>query len=392
MKLKRLVLIIGGLVLLAVILCVGGSVVSRIAGEALVTPTPEEEGTPAEITVRARGEVVPAVWAELSFGTAGSVAEWFVKEGDFVEAGTPLGRLDTTELERAVAQAEFNLREAQLSLEQMQQAADEYEILQAQHAIDQAAAALEVAQLNLSTVLSSTLLNEAMEDAQKAFDDKRLRYEDTLADYESGEIQDYWFVDEARKAYDEALRGLVRLQQQADANLGSARNEIDQARRDCQEAQEHLEQLLGGADPLELETAQLRVEAAQLSLEDALGKLEQATLIAPSDGTVVTLHLQPHDQAGAGVLAVTLADLSSLRIETTDLDEWGAAQVKVGSEAEIVFNAFEDKSLTGRVVEIGLRGETLPAGDVVYRVIIELDEPDAELRWGMTVRITIPIE
>jgi hypothetical protein len=93
-----------------------------------------------------------------------------------------------------------------------------------------------------------------------------------------------------------------------------------------------------------------------------------------------------------GAVAVTLADLPTLRIETTDLDEWGAAQVRVSSEATIIFNAFDDKTLTGRVEEIDLRGERLSAGDVVYRTVIELDEPDPDLRWGMTVRITVPLE
>jgi len=392
MKLKRLVLIIAGLVLLAVVLCVGGGVVSRIAGETLVTPTPEEEKEQSEISVRARGEVAPAEWADLSFGAAGQVAEWFVEEGEIVEAGASIGRLDTGELERAVAQAELSLEEAHVRLEELQRPAEEYEIREAENAVAQAAAALGVARLNLSTVLSSTLLNETMEDAQEVFDDKKTRYEETLVDYESGEIRDYWFVDEARKEYDEALRELIRLRQQADLQLGDARNGIDQAQRDYQEAQDRLERLLAGADPLELEAAQLEIEAARLSLEEAQSNLEKATLVAPFDGAVVTLHLRPHDRVGAGALAVTLADLSSLWVETTDLDEWGAAQIDVGDEAEIVFNAFDDKTLTGHVSEIDLRGETLPAGDVVYRAIIELDEPDPELRWGMTVRITIPLE
>ena len=85
-------------------------------------------------------------------------------------------------------------------------------------------------------------------------------------------------------------------------------------------------------------------------------------------------------------------DLSKLHMETTDLDEWGAAQIEAGSPATLVFNAFDDKMLTGHVTEIDLRGERLPAGDVVYRAVIELDAPDPDLRWGMTARINFPLE
>lgn len=49
--------------------------------------------------------------------------------------------------------------------------------------------------MNLSTVLSSTLLNEALEDAQSAFEEAQNLYESRLAAYERGEM-DYWFVDQ----------------------------------------------------------------------------------------------------------------------------------------------------------------------------------------------------
>jgi len=390
MKLKRLALIVGGLVLLAVVLCVGGGLISRIGGMN-ITPTPEGEETAVEIAVRARGEVVPDVWADLSFGTGGQVVEWFVEEGDSVEAGTPLGLLATVGLERAVIQAELSLHQAQLRLEQLQQPEDEADVRQAEHTIDQAADALEVAQLDLAAVLNSTLLNETLGDAQDAFEDARYRYEVRLAEYERDEI-DYWFVEQAQERYEDAELALARVQQQVDVQLESARNEVNRAQQVYQEAQDNLEQLLEGTDPLDLESAQLDVEVAQVALEEAHRNLEEATLIAPFGGTIVTLHLQPRDWVQADASAVTLADLSTLRVETTDLDEWSAAQIRVGSEATVVFNAFDDKTLTGHVTEIGLRGEKLPAGDVVYRAIIELDAPDADLRWGMTVRITVPLE
>jgi len=87
-----------------------------------------------------------------------------------------------------------------------------------------------------------------------------------------------------------------------------------------------------------------------------------------------------------------LADLTSLRIETTDLDEWSMTRIRVGSPVEVTFTAFDDKTATGRVTEIATRGEALSGGDVMYRTIIALDEPDPDLRWGMTVRVTIPVE
>lgn len=395
MRLKRLALVIGALVLLAVILCVGGSLISGVVGGIKAAqPTPTSVATPVGIAVRARGEVVPARWATLYFDASGPVAEWLVKEGDTVKAGTLLGRLaipDADDLERTVKQEEVRLSQAKLRLEQLQQPAEEAEIRQAEHEVEQAAAALEIARLNLTTVQNSPLLNETLEDARKVLEDAENRYRDQREKYQRGEI-DYWFVDQAERRYNEAKKEWLRLKQQADLQLGNARNDVEQAERAYQEAKDRLERLLKGPDQYELRAAQLEVEAAQLALEQARSALEENTLVAPFDGTIVTLHLREGDWATVGAPAITIADLSSLRIETTDLDEWGATHIHVGDEATIVFNAFDEKTLTGRVAEIGLRGEKLPAGDVVYRVVIELDKPDPQLRWGMTVRVTIPVK
>jgi HlyD family secretion protein len=394
-NLRRLVLIIGGLVLLAVILCVGSSLVSGIIGGLKAAqPTPTASATPVGIAVRARGEVVPARWAVLYFDSGGPVAEWFVKEGDTVRAGMLLGRLaipDRADLERQVKQEELRLRQAQLRLEQLQEPAGEAEVRQAEHEVEQAAAALELARLNLTAVQQSPLLNETLEDARKVLEDAGNRYNEQQEKYRRGEV-DYWFVDQAKQHYEKARKEWLRLKQQADLQLENARNEVARAEMAYQEARDRLERLLKGPTSYELRAAQLEVEAAQLALERARGALEEDTLVAPFDGTVVTIHLRRGDWASAGAPAITIADLSSLRVETTDLDEWGAARIRVGDEATLVFNAFDDKTLTGHVTEIGLRGDKLPSGDVVYRVVIEPDIPDPQLRWGMTVRVTIPVK
>lgn len=390
MKLRRLLLIIGGLVVLAILVCVGSGLVARIGGQR-GTPTPEGGEETAEIAVRARGEVVPALWTELGFGTSGRLLDWLAAEGDTVEAGAPLGRLDAADLERSLAEAQLELERAEIGLAALTEPADDADIHLAQGAVGQATADLEVAELQLATVLSSTLLNESLEDAQSGFDQAQGYYERRLEEYRRGEVN-HWYVERAREAFEDAQLALARAQQQADLELEDARTGVAQAGQAYQEAVDELDDLLAGVDAQELEEARLDLEAARLALEKARSALDGATLVAPFDGTIVTLHLQPHQWAEPGAAAVTMADLASLRVESTDLDEWGAAQIEIGSEATVVFNAFEDKTLTGRVAAIELRGEELASGDVVYRTVIELDALDPDLRWGMTVRITIPLE
>jgi HlyD family secretion protein len=133
--------------------------------------------------------------------------------------------------------------------------------------------------------------------------------------------------------------------------------------------------------------AQVRVEQAQTALEQAQAAIPKTRLFAPFDGTITDLPIRAGDVIQAGAPVLTLADLAQLRVETTDLDEWGAAKVKIGQAAKIVVNAFADKTLTGKVSNIALQSVTLPTGDVSYVVTLTLDQQDPELRWGMTVKV-----
>jgi HlyD family secretion protein len=347
-----------------------------------------ERGT-LRVTVTASGSIEPAARVDLSFDLPGRVAEVPVDIGDEVEQGQPLALLETADLERAVAQAELGLRQAQLRLEKLQEAADEADIRQAQHAVDQAAATLEVAQLNLETVQNSTLLNEALEDAQSAFDFARDTYEARLQEYEQGEIG-YWFVDQAQQRYDDARLALERVQQQGDLQRENSQNEVDRAQQAYQEAHDRLQQLLGGADPLDLEAAQLDVAAAQLALEKAQSDLEKATLLAPFDGIVAAVNVTAGETAPTALPSVTLVALSRFRI-TVGADEIDVARLEVGLPVEVTVDALPDAILSGAVERIG-PAATADQGAVSYPVVVALDPADVPLRAGMSATTVIMVE
>jgi multidrug resistance efflux pump len=396
MKMRHLLLIIGGLVVLAILVCVGTAVIPGLISpgdSATPTASEDEEDVPTGITVRARGEVVPGMWADLSFDATGPVAEWLVEEGDTVEAGAVLGQLDTESLERAIVKAENDLRQAELRLEQLQEPPDETEIAAAEVAVQNAEAAYAEELKNLSLTENSEAVGDEVRATRAARDDAYRVYQELQAKFDRGEP---WIeqrhVDQAHDAYRDAEGAYQRAVQNSELRLLEARNAVAQAQRTLEQAQRDLEELQEGPAALDVKAVELEIEATQLALEEAEAALEDATLVAPFGGTVVELHLKEQDRTQPGTPALTLADLQTLHVETTDLDEWGAAQVDIGGEAEIVFTAFDDKTLSGTITDVALRGEKLAAGDVVYRVTIELDKPDPELRWGMTVRITIPLE
>ncbi len=356
----------------------------------------------ADGKVVAEAVIEPARWSELHFDAAGEVAEVLVQEGDVVSDGDLLARMETADLERAVAQAELGLSQArvglsqvQLRLEQLQEPPDDADIRQAEHAIDQAAAALKAAQLDLTAVLDSVLLNETLEDAQEVFEDTQHKYEARLDMYESGEEPDYWFVDRAKERLDDTKLNLDRIRQQGNAQLQDARNAVDQAQQSYQEAEDALERLLEGADQIDvevaqrdIEAAQLDVEAAELGLEEARSNLEQTRLVAPFAGVVVEANVASGDAMASGEVAFVLATLDRLQACTVDLTELDVARVSEGQTAVVTVDALPDVELRGHVARIDLQAVDY-RGDVTYPVTVELDENAPGLRWGMTAVVEI---
>jgi HlyD family secretion protein len=360
--------------------------------------TPEAEPTEevpivtddSDGTVVAEAVIEPARWGELGFEVSGDVAEVFLQEGEAALAGDPLVSLVTDDLQRTVTQAELDLRQAELRLEELQEAADDSDVLLAQGAVTRAAASLDVAELNVSTVVSSTLLNESLEDAQSAFDQAEGYYIRRQEEYERGEVT-YWYVEQAEEAYEDAQLALARVRQQGTLELENAQSELDQARQAYQEAVDELNDLLDGADAQELEQAQLDVESARLTLEEARTNLEEAILRAPFDAIVTKVNVDIGDAVAAGEVVVVIATLDDLKARTVDLTELDVARLREGQQAIVTTDALPDVQLNGHVERIDLQSVEY-RGDVTYPVTVGLDEAVPELRWGMTAVVEIETE
>ncbi len=394
-----------GLLLLAAVGLLTGCGGGEAAEAEAATDVPVVDQA-ADNQVVAEAVIEPDRWGELGFDAAGDVVEVLVEEGDVVSEGDVLAHLETTDLERAVVQAELDLSQAQvrlsqaeLRLEQLQEPADEADVRRAENAVEQAAAALVAAQLDLTAVTNSTLLNESLEDAHELYEEMQHRYDVRVADYESGDQPDYWYVDQAKENLDDARLALDRILQQGSAQSQDARNAVSRALQSHQEAEDALARLLEEADELDvaaaqmdIEAAQLDVAAAELALEQARSNLDDAILSAPFAGIVTTLGVDAGDTVAPGQTVVVLATLDQLLARTVDLTELDVARVAEGQSAVVTVDALPDVELAGRVREISLQSEDY-RGDVVYAVTVELtDVSDVPLRWGMTAMVEIETE
>lgn len=137
---------------------------------------------------------------------------------------------------------------------------------------------------------------------------------------------------------------------------------------------------------LQGESAVLSLSNAQQSYENKEEKLEEYTITAPCDGTVLSKTIQAGDTINeAGTAMAIVADLSSMKF-TMSIDELDIKNVSVGQKVTVTADAVS-KTYTGEISAIVLNG-TSSNGVTVYPVTVTLDECD-ELLPGMNVTAQI---
>lgn len=157
------------------------------------------------------------------------------------------------------------------------------------------------------------------------------------------------------------------------ANVVVAQTQVDYLRR-------------VGTSQENLDSAQADVERAQAQLDSAKATLAEATLTAPFNGTVAEVDISPAETVVPGQIVIIMGDLFRFQIETTDLSERDAPDVKTGQTATVSVPAL-NQQFTGKVSDVARISSTV-GGDVVYKATIQLDTQPQGLLWGMTTNVT----
>jgi HlyD family secretion protein len=162
---------------------------------------------------------------------------------------------------------------------------------------------------------------------------------------------------------------------EAEANLAVAQIEVNYLKR-------------VGTDEVHLESAQAEADRAQALLDSAKTTLStQSTLVAPFAGTIVSVDISPAETVVPGRVIITLGELSSFQVETTDLSERDVPRVQIGQTANVFVESLNEE-FSGKVIDISRISSTV-GGDVVFKVTIDLDEKPQGLLWGMSADVNI---
>ncbi len=377
---KRLFIVIVILVLLA-----GGAFLALQATGALpgaATTTPQATLSPpvkAAGQIVAEARVMPVRSATLSLSPGGVVSQVLATEGDRVEAGQVLVRLETRDLELQLAQAEANLAAAEAKLSQLKRGPTAEDLAAAQQNLASAQAAYD--RLLHPDEDELTILKTDMEKAKAVLSQAQAAYDKIGGDANPGsgatpqraQLQSAWLdLQKAQAAYNTRVNPSNAQIQQALAVIQSARSQLARLPPQTED----------------LTAAQAGADASRAARDLAVERLNKARLVAPFAGTIASLDVRVGEIIGAGAPLLRLADLSAWQIETTDLTELYVVKIREGDAAIVTVDALPGLELPGKVARIKSYGENRQ-GDIVYTVIIKPDRHEERLRWNMTASVTI---
>ncbi|MEJ2486344.1 MAG: efflux RND transporter periplasmic adaptor subunit [Anaerolineales bacterium] len=176
---------------------------------------------------------------------------------------------------------------------------------------------------------------------------------------------------------------LARVNQRIAQNaIKSAEAQLENANASLEQAEESI-----FANEQEIEAARAAVKIAEAGLEQAQLNWLNTRIFSPIAGTIIDIFANPGEVVSPGAPIFLIADLTTLQIQTSDLNEVDVAKIEIGSSAEVVFDALPDTKVNGKVVDISLRNEQV-AG-VYYKVTIELEDIPDGLLWGMSAFVKI---
>ena len=147
----------------------------------------------------------------------------------------------------------------------------------------------------------------------------------------------------------------------------------------------------------QIENARISLENAQLSLQNAQEKLEDYTITSTITGEVIEKNLDVGDNingmssSGSTVTyPAVIYDRSELTFDM-DIDERYISQIRVGQKVEITADALDSQSFTGVVDKVNINGTTVN-GNTSYPVTVKVDGAPEELYPGMNVSAKIIVE
>ena len=295
--------------------------------------------------VLASGSVTSIRDAKLGSKISGRVAAVLVEEGAHVGAGTPLLRLDTSDLSAQQAQATATVAAARAQLQKVLTGARPQERQQSTDAVNQARATLTSAQASLRLAQANAARMRSLK-AQGAVSQQDLDSAETQAQVAQAQVA------QARAAQDSAVQNAALV------HVGSREEDIQQARA-------------------QLAQAEAGLAVVQVQLRDS-------TISAPFAGTITHRTVEPGETVSSSSTSslFVLSQLDDVYVELV-VPAQHRSELQLDQEATMTIDGLPGQTFRGRTEEIR------PAADAASRtfgVRVLVPNPKGILRPGMFAR------
>jgi len=300
------------------------------------------------LRINASGKVVPIQSVNVSPKVAGVLKELLVDQGDRVQAGQIIAKMDDADLQAQLIQVRAKLAQAQAELAQARAGNRVQEIDRAQAQVDAAQA---------------------------------------RANFSRAKLERYRTLTQQGAIAQNELEQYISESQSAQANL--------------REAQRQLSLLKSGSRPEEIAQRQAVVQAAQGELQAIQVKLNDTIIRAPFTGLVTQKNasegafVTPTTSASSGASSAnsSLANSTSIVVLAKGLEilaevpEVDIGQIKSGQQVEIVADSYPDRVFKGHVRLVA--PEAIVEQNVTsFQVRAALDSGTDKLLSGMNVDLT----
>lgn len=292
----------------------------------------------------------------------GKISEICYREGDTVEEGSVVIRLENDDLKAAVEQAKASVEKV------------EAEIRTAQSAIENSKANLSSAEADIRYAEAEIKKARVqMEEAKRQTDRANALYkEDFIPRADLDQVATNY---EAATANHEALKArLIASISRKDAALSQVDRYVS-----------------------ELSSAKARLKETKAILSFQEVRFNDTIITTPISGTVVYQAMETGEFVSPGAAILTIVDMDNLWVRV-DLEETIVGHVSLESEVFVTVDALPEKVIKGKISEIGRYAEFATQRDVkhgrqdikTFHVKIKFEEPERILKPGMTVNVEIP--
>lgn len=303
-----------------------------------------EGPAPEKTTLTVSGNI-EAHESDVSFQVPGRIAELPIEEGQWVDKGAVLARLDAADFRQQVAhdEATLKVREAELALA-----------------------------LAGTRPLEIEAAEQTMLDAQADLRQKKLDFERNQTLYGSGMI--------AAQERDIAETGLKRAQ----AVYVRAKKNYDEA--------------VEGTRKEQIAINRANVVQAREALGISRINLGYTVLRAPKAGVILVRQAELGEVVSLGTPVVTLADLDNIWLRAY-INETDLGKVRWGQPVAVHSDTYPGKPYRGRISFISSSAEFTPKSvethaervTLVYRIKIDVENPNHELKPGMPADAVIQL-